>query len=160
MSVGVASLSDLVAPCGMNCALCASYQAQINSVQAKGIRMPGCAGCRPRNKKCAFLKKRCGNLLNEKVTFCFECEGFPCERLKTIDRRYKSRYRTSLISNLVFIKENGMARFLEFQEKTWRCPNCSGMICCHNGLCFSCDLKKLRNKKQMYRWDDPANDKL
>jgi hypothetical protein len=27
------------------------------------------------------------------------------------------------------------------------------MICCHNGLCFSCDLEKLRSKKQKYRWN-------
>jgi hypothetical protein len=28
------------------------------------------------------------------------------------------------------------------------------MICCHNGLCFNCNLETLRNKKQKYRWNE------
>src|SRR3972149_296733 len=81
------SISDLIAPCGMNCTLCASYLALQNEVKSKGIRVPYCAGCRPRNKKCAFLKKQCSKLLNGEVTYCFECTSFPCDRLKTIDNR-------------------------------------------------------------------------
>jgi hypothetical protein len=41
-----------------------------------------------------------------------------------------------------------MEKFLEREEVKWRCPQCGGMICCHNGLCLNCDLEKLqRNKK-------------
>jgi hypothetical protein len=28
------------------------------------------------------------------------------------------------------------------------------MICCHNGLCYNCDLEKLRKKKHKYRWNE------
>jgi len=146
--------SDLIAPCGMNCALCASYLALVNDLKSKGVRMPYCTGCRVRNKKCAFLKKSCSRLLNGEVDFCFECPDFPCERLKTIDNRYKSRYKMSMIDNSKFIKEHGMQKFLEEQEKLWKCPNCGEMISCHNGLCFNCELEKLRSKKQKYRWDE------
>ena len=145
---------DLIAPCGMNCALCASYLALVNDVKSKGIRMPYCAGCRSRNKKCAFLKKHCVRLMKGEVTFCFECADFPCDRLRTIDNRYKSRYRMSMIDNSRFIKEQGMQKFLEEQEKTWKCPTCGKLVSCHNGLCFNCDLEKLRSKKQKYRWDE------
>jgi hypothetical protein len=146
------SIPDLIAPCGMNCTICANYLALENEVKNKGIRMPYCTGCRPRNKKCAFLKKHCSNLLNGEVTFCFECPVFPCNRLKTIDKRYKSRYKMSMIENLNFIKEHGMQIFLAEQEKLWKCPNCGKMVCCHNGICFNCELEKLRNKKEKYRW--------
>ena len=147
----------LVAPCGMNCALCAGYLALRNDVRSKGFKMINCVGCRPRNKKCAFLKGKCSKLSKGKLTFCYECSSFPCERLKTINERYKDRYRMSMIENLNFIKENGLEKFIEKQEKTWKCHNCGELISCHNGLCFKCDLEKLSSKKQKFRWDEAEN---
>jgi hypothetical protein len=146
--------SDLVAPCGMNCALCASYLALANDLKSRGIKIPYCTGCRPRNKKCAFLKRQCSRLLNAEVAFCFECPDFPCDRLKTLDARYRSRYRMSMIDNLRFIKDHGIQKFLEEQKKTWNCQNCGEMVCCHNGLCLNCELEKLIIKKQKYRWTE------
>jgi len=146
--------SDLIAPCGMNCAICASYLALKNDVKNKGVRMPYCAGCRPRSKNCAFIKKHCSKLSRGEVAFCFECSSFPCDRLKALDSRYKVRYRMSMIDNSVFIKEYGMQNFLAEQEKTWKCPNCGELISCHNGLCFNCELETLRNKKEKYRWQE------
>lgn len=147
-------IPELIAPCGMNCALCASYLALQSEVKSKGIRIPYCTGCRPRNKQCAFIKKQCSKLLNGEVTYCYECTSFPCDRLKAIDDRYKERYKMSMIENLSFIKEHGMQNFLEEQAKRWKCPNCGEMICCHNGICFNCDLEKLRSKKEKYRWNN------
>ncbi|MCJ7762649.1 DUF3795 domain-containing protein [Candidatus Bathyarchaeota archaeon] len=146
--------SDLIAPCGMNCALCASNLALKNDLQSKGIKIPYCTGCRQRNKKCAFIKKQCSKLLNGEVTYCFECTSFPCNRLKTLNDRYKERYKMSMIENLSFIKKHGTQNFLEEQAKRWKCPNCGELISCHNGICFNCDLEKLRSKKEKYRWDN------
>ncbi len=149
--------SRLIAPCGMNCALCSGYLALKNDLKSKGVKTPYCTGCRIRNKKCAFLKGHCAKLSNGEVNFCFECTSFPCDRLKRIDGRYKARYRMSMIDNLNFIKENGLDKFLEQQEKMWKCQNCGEMVCCHNGICYNCELKKLRNKKQKYQWNDKRN---
>jgi len=146
---------ELIAPCGMNCGICSSYLAFKNDIKNKGIKMPYCAGCRPRNKQCAFLKKRCEILLNGKVTYCFECASYPCERLRHIDKRYfLSKFRMSMIENLEYIKENGMDKFLKKEEEKWRCPECGGVICCHNGICYSCGLEKLKAKRNKYRWED------
>jgi hypothetical protein len=60
----------------------------------------------------------------------------------------------SFIDNLKFIKEQGLAEFLEHQQKKWQCPQCGDVICCHNGICFNCGLEKLKNKKKLYRWED------
>jgi hypothetical protein len=145
---------ELIAPCGMDCVVCSSYLALKNDVRAKGVRMAYCKGCRPRDKKCAFLKKKCELLLKNKVRFCYECEEFPCENLEHIDKRYQTFFRMSLIDNLKLIKKHGLTKFLESQKKKWQCPNCGEVICCHNGICFSCDLEKLKNKKKRYRWED------
>ena len=145
---------DLIAPCGMNCAICGNYLAYKNDIKSKGVRMPYCSGCRIRNKKCAFLKRQCELLMKNKVRYCCECKKFPCDRLKKIDKRYRTHYRMSMIENLNMIKENGIEKFLEKENTKWKCPNCSGFVSCHNGICFKCDLDKLKQKTKMYRWDD------
>lgn len=136
----------------MNCALCAGYQAQKFDLKKRGIQKGYCLGCRVQNKQCAFLKGHCDLLKNNKVQFCFECGKFPCDRLKTLDKRYQTNYHMSEIENLLEIKKLGIKRFLLDQEKKWACPKCGNLICCHNGLCYNCDLEKLKAKKHKYRW--------
>jgi hypothetical protein len=136
----------------MDCALCASYLAMNHDVRAKGVRMPYCAGCRPRGKDCGFLKKRCATLREGRVRYCYECAGFPCERLLRIEDRYVANYRTSLVGNSGFLRAKGMKAFLARQRRMWRCPRCGGTVCCHNGLCFSCDVEELKAMKKKYRW--------
>lgn len=138
----------------MNCTVCSGYLAFKNNVKDKGIRMPYCQGCRPRDKKCAFLKKRCGRLLNNQVKYCYECQDFPCLNLAHLDQRYKSSFRMSMIANLESIRDRGINRFLEEEQEKWHCPDCGGVICCHNGICFHCGLEKLKAKKKLYRWED------
>jgi hypothetical protein len=59
-----------------------------------------------------------------------------------------------MIENLLSIRDHGVEKFLREQEKRWKCKSCGEVVCCHNGLCFNCDLEKLRSKKQKYRWDE------
>ena len=144
---------ELIAPCGMDCALCVSYQFGKNDLNRQGFGKAYCAGCRPRGKNCTFLKKQCSRLGEGRVEFCFECEDFPCKRLTALDKRYRSKYHMSMIENLKDIKALGMEKFLEVEAEKWRCPKCGGVICCHNGLCLNCDLDKLLANKK-YRWGE------
>ena len=143
----------LVAPCGMNCNICAAYLGAKHDVKRLGIHMRYCAGCRSRKNPCAFLKKVCDLLRKEEVEYCYECDGFPCERLLTIDRRYRKNFRMSEVENLECIRDKGIEAFLEAEEAKWRCPDCGGVICCHNGICFECGSEELKGRKRLYRWD-------
>lgn len=145
---------NLIAPCGMNCGICAGYLAFKHDIKNKGVKMSYCIGCRPRDKKCAFLKKRCDLLTHNKVTYCYECKDFPCERLIHIDKRYRTHYKMSMIGNLKFIRKNGIEKFLKKEKQKWKCPKCGDVISCHNGICFNCELDKLKRKKKRYRWKD------
>ena len=68
--------SKLISSCGMNCAICASYLAQKNDVKSKGIRMPYCVGCRPRNKNCALLKKDVASFQRAMLLFVLSVTAF------------------------------------------------------------------------------------
>jgi hypothetical protein len=134
---------QLIAPCGMNCGVCASYLAMKNDRKTKGLGKTYCAGCLPRGKNCALIKKQCDLLGNGLIRFCYDCGDFPCRRLKDLDKRYRTKYNMSMIENLKFIRDNGITGFLSKEKEKWRCPRCGGVICCHNGLCFNCSLDQL-----------------
>lgn len=143
----------LIAPCGMNCGVCVSYLAMMHDLKKKGFNRMYCAGCRPRGKNCTFMKDKCNLLGKGLVRFCYECADFPCRRLKDLDKRYRTKYHLSMIENLELIQKSGMEKFLEKEEAKWRCQECGGVICCHNGLCLNCGLDKLRRNKR-YRWGE------
>ncbi len=143
----------LIAPCGMNCAVCVSYLAMRNDLKRQGFGKSYCSGCLPRGKNCTFMKNTCHLLGNGIVRFCYECRDFPCTRLKSLDKRYRSKYHMSMLENLQFIRDNGMVSFLDEEEAKWYCDQCGGVICCHNGLCLNCSLDKLRENKK-YRWGE------
>lgn len=143
----------MIAPCGMNCSICARQLALKNNLKNEKIIISYCPGCRNKNK-CAFQKK-CDLLRNNTIKYCFECDDFPCESLQRLDKRYRTHYRMSMIDNLKFIKKEGVSKFLKNEKEKWRCTNCGELICCHNGLCFKCDLGRLKNRRteKLYRWE-------
>ena len=144
---------ELIAPCGMNCALCAGYLFKELDLNKQGFHRTYCPGCIPRGKNCTHMADSCELLGNGKVRFCFECAQYPCKRLKSLDKRYRTKYHMSMIDNLNAIRDTGMDNFLSAQEEKWRFPTCGGTICCHNGLCLDCQLDFfLQNKK--YRWNE------
>ena len=130
---------DLIAPCGMNCGICSAYLAYTESIPRKRGRITHCSGCRIRHKKCVYIKGDCPQLRDGRVQFCYECKDFPCKRLETLDRRYRTRYGMSMIENLHELKETGIDAFLASQREKYRCPQCGEMICIHNGKCYRCD---------------------
>jgi hypothetical protein len=132
---------DLIAPCGMNCAHCQlylNYRYRNEKPELHGLK-GGCQGCRPRDKRCGFLKQRCELLKNKKVQFCYECSDFPCENLQKLDKRYEKKgWDVSFSDNNRRIKEIGLEKFIKEQEEKWTCPVCKGPISVHGGQCINC----------------------
>jgi hypothetical protein len=152
---------SMIAPCGMNCAICSRHLALKNETQKEGVKIPYCEGCRAKEKKCAFQKK-CPRLNHNLVKYCGECPNFPCKNLQKLDKRYRTYYHMSMIENLNFIKQLGLKKFLEREKSKWQCPQCGELRCCHNGLCFKCDNKVLKHKRRekLYRWEGEIGDRL
>ena len=136
---------SLIAPCGINCALCSRYLSFVNN-----LKRSQCIGCRPRNKRCAYLFKNCEGpktISKGNAAFCFECGKYPCKQIDRIDTRYRNNYKVGLKENLEFIRKNGVKKFVKEQYKKYRCPKCGGLISMHNRKCFKCDtITKLVEK--------------
>jgi hypothetical protein len=132
--------AELIAPCGMNCGICKYYYREKKN----------CPGCRTNDEtkatyctECIIIN--CTTINTNKSGFCYECETMPCKRLKTLDKRYKTKYHMSMLDNLKFIKEHGIKSFLEKERKKWICPQCNETVTCHGGMCMSCGFEKFKD---------------
>ncbi len=130
---------DLIAPCGMNCGACSAYLAYSRGIPKKRGAITHCTGCRPREKRCAYLKGYCNRILPDRLNFCYECRDFPCIRLKRIDKRYRTNYNVSLIENLRQISRKGLPAFLQAERERYQCARCGGTVSIHNGKCYDCE---------------------
>lgn len=101
-----------IAPCGMNCHLCMGFLREKNKCLgcngAKKDKLKGCRNCSI--TKCVESKK---------IRYCFECEKFPCARIKRLDERYRGKYEMSMINNLKYIQKHGIRKFVTKEEKKW-----------------------------------------
>ncbi len=125
--------SELIAPCGINCNICRAFLRDKN-------KCPGCRlfhGSEPVTiARCKI--KNCATFKKSKSKFCFECDEFPCERIKRMDKRYRTKYNMSTIRNLETIKKFGVRGFIKNEKIRWACSHCGGTICVHLGYCYRC----------------------
>jgi hypothetical protein len=126
----------LIAPCGMNCAICLAYLRNKNK----------CNGCwgdeKNKSKSCLqCIIKNCELLAKTSSKFCYECEKYPCLRLKQLDKRYRTKYKMSMLENLENIKTIGLDKFTLNEKIRWMCNKCGGNICVHRGICLTCKEK-------------------
>ena len=122
-----------LAPCGINCSVCIAYLREKNK----------CLGCRINfiNKPITRAQckiKNCSELNKKNLKFCFKCNKFPCERIKHLDNRYRTKYNMSTIENLENIKKFGIREFIKNEKIRWTCSKCEGTICVHRGYCYTC----------------------
>ena len=127
---------ELIAPCGIDCRLCYAY---IRPHKA-------CPGCRAEGPakpiSCAACKiKNCPKLASLGSDYCIDCDDFPCFLIKRLDKRYRTKYSTQPIQNLHFIRLNGIAAFIEKEDRQWTCPRCGATLSMHKPNCLSCGFE-------------------
>jgi hypothetical protein len=101
-----------------------------------------CTSCRVYDKNCAFLKRDCELLREGSVQYCYQCDDFPCGNLERLEKRYRKKYDTSLIGNLLEIRDNGVELFIKGQLEQYNCPECGEIICLHTNKCYNCGYKE------------------
>jgi ribosomal protein S27AE len=91
------------------------------------------------------IVKTCIKLEETASNFCYDCEKFPCKRIMQLDKRYRTKYRTSFIENLLMIKEKGIDSFLEFELKRRTCSDCGSVLSVHRNKCLVCGKDVTKN---------------
>lgn len=131
MKMPTAFENIMFAPCGMNCMVCYKH---CNSKKP-------CEGClqgdlgKPEHCKQCKIK----NCVKEKnVTYCYECDAFPCKSIKNMEKSYNKRFHTSLIEYSIFVKDYGVDAFMQNQMERWTCGICGGVISLHDRECSEC----------------------
>ena len=122
---------ELIAPCGMNCNLCIAYLRDKNN--CPGCTLMGLKNNGQSNKtycrKCII--KNCSIIGENNWKYCSpRCKIFPCRRLKSLDKRYKTKYGMSMIANLEFIHKKGIEMFVKQEKEKWMKDGT--IFCIHN----------------------------
>lgn len=129
----------MFATCGMNCLVCYKHC----------YHKKPCNGClqdddgKPEHcRKCKI--KDC--VKEKALQYCFECLEYPCKRLKYLEKSYRTRYGASLNENNLFVKENGLTKFMEQQKQKYTCTECGGIISLHGRECSECGKRSGNDK--------------
>ena len=117
----------LVAPCGMDCAICMAHLRDKN-------RCPGCNSPDRQHHRNCFLF----SCTERKGRFCYSCAQFPCRRLKQLDERYRTKYNMSTLENLASIRKDGIRAFVKSERERWTCTSCGGTVDIHHYRCSAC----------------------
>ena len=124
----------LIAACGMNCGVCIGF---LRDKKPCGGWYKKDDENKPKQcRSCVIVN--CDYLAQTESGFCYECEKYPCTRLKQLDKRYRTNYGMSMIENLNFIQLNGLEYFLENEESRWTCKECGSGISVHRDYCLNC----------------------
>ncbi len=125
-----------IAPCGYNCSTCPSYpggtkdEAAIENM-AKRVNMPlaefkkmemKCPGCCPSEGK-PHSDQQCPTYVccveNKKLSFCSQCDDFPCLKLAPISKQGDVRPHNSKVYNLLMLKKLGIEKYLKEGDRFW-----------------------------------------
>jgi len=128
--------TELIAPCGINCGVCMAYLREKNH----------CPGCRviindKSKSRLRCVVKNCAHIKNGKSGYCYDCDRLPCQRIKSLDKRYRLKYGLSVIENLKLMGKFGVKAFVIKENKRWVCPECGAALCMHRESCDACGHK-------------------
>lgn len=137
----------LAGVCGLYCGNCIIYRiyhdnfTKAAEVLAKAFGIASeeikCYGCRSSDSKswskdCYF--KKCAE--KRGIDFCYKCEKYPCPQL--LEFANAAEHRKVIFENNQRIREVGLRKWLEEQDKKWRCPVCKGKVSFYNVRCPHC----------------------
>ncbi|MBS7632833.1 DUF1028 domain-containing protein [Candidatus Bathyarchaeota archaeon] len=139
--------SQLLGICGVYCGACSTYRAYNDNDEAileweTRMGMPPdqvyCKGCGSNlvNEWCGNCKfRKCTK--DKEVTYCFECDDFPCQML--IDFSRTRPHRSLGLRNLKKLKSGtDIQELLKQQEKRWACSQCGKKLHWYSEKCPTC----------------------
>lgn len=102
--------SSMIAPCGINCETCEIH------IQNKS----SCHSCMKACGNKPAICEKCNLAIcarSKGLTYCYECEDFPCNESKNMELSFQSKYKVSKITASKLLKKVGMEAYLELERK-------------------------------------------
>lgn len=136
----------LLGICGVYCGACTTFRAYNDNDEALvewevKMGMPHdeifCKGCLSNlvNEWCSNCDfRKC--VKKKSVTYCFECEDFPCKKLVNFSKTRP--HRTLGLRNLKQLKEVRVEEWLGKQEKRLTCSSCCKKLHWYSEKCPDC----------------------
>ncbi len=131
--------------CGLYCGACDILLANKRNLleeTAKSWNMKPndlmCHGCKTDTtstycKTCDI--KKCADSRN--IEFCFQCDEYPCSYLLEF-KSDECPHHSVILKNLNFLRDYGLAKWLETQQKRWKCPECGREFSWYEETCTNC----------------------
>ncbi|MFX1378620.1 MAG: DUF3795 domain-containing protein [Promethearchaeota archaeon] len=145
---------ELLAPCGLYCGVCRIYKAYknndldfkknilptLNEYGAKTIDDVACTGCLSDGIVFHFCKncpiKEC--IKNKKIEGCHLCDDFPCTIVTdwpdSLDKKI-------MLRSIPVRREIGSEKWVEEEEKRYKCPKCGNSLFYGAKKCYRCNIK-------------------
>lgn len=129
--------------CGLFCASCPNYMASEKG-DPKAVGASLCHGCKSDKKDpdlwCANCTlKACA--LEKGVSFCYECDEFPCNQLEGFKNDPNFPYHLEVYDYMQMIKTEGKDKWLKEMKKRWSCPSCGTAFDWWTTTCTKCGGK-------------------
>jgi hypothetical protein len=144
----------IVGICGLYCGTCPIYLAprkkdldQLGKISKETGISPDrvyCDGCLSSNVfapcvTCRHGFRRCAS--ENKVTWCFQCPHFPCQRLSDFKDAHVVEgisHHARVIDDLQSMREHGIEKWVERQSRETRCPECGTVLYWFVRECSNC----------------------
>jgi hypothetical protein len=149
--------AKLIGICGIFCGTCPYFLAprendleqlrklsQDRGISIEDIRCDGCLSDRimPHCKECKAGFRKCAQ--SRKVTWCFQCTEFPCQRLESyIDAHIVDgiSHHEHVIEDLQDVKDHGIDQWIRKQEKLGTCGQCGKRLYWFARECPDCHIQ-------------------
>ncbi|MFZ5645635.1 MAG: DUF3795 domain-containing protein [Bacillota bacterium] len=150
--------------CGIYCGACSILKAYQTGIKDKfasfmsdeiGFELR-CHGCKTDTvfENCANCKSR-SCAINKKVERCIDCSDFPCDIVNSDELKNildKLPHLKTILNNIGTIKNIGVNKWLEDQDKKWKCPDCQTDFSWYTTKCSKCgkDLEKIMDYEKTF----------
>jgi hypothetical protein len=121
--------------CGLYCGACPGLLATISETGNNPCH--GCKSEQPTWDCAACGIKSCA--IRKGYQFCAQCtDSAACELLQKFVADAKWPYQQCVLKNMEMIRNEGKAKWLEAQDKRWRCANCGTSHSWWDETCSQC----------------------
>jgi hypothetical protein len=124
--------------CGLYCGACPDLlETKAGTAQNK------CCGCKSKINNPGWCSKcnlkACAK--DKKIEFCFQCNEYPCEKLKYFINDINYPYHKEVPHYMKMIEKEGKDIWLEKMKRRWSCPKCNTSISWWQQSCPGCGEK-------------------